>query len=210
MTSNVSISSTITTRTHGTALLSPSQHHQAPRFHHQALEVRITIASVATLLDQLSTLLLEDKLPTRKIKRAYLDMQVLDASCLKCVLESFEMSQPETIIELLSGSASQDEDMIPGVPSVFSSGAFALDGQLPAPDANQTALDQFFSPVLRSKSENHPADGKDAAVDLVSLCGRGVEDAKVVRPREGGRHRGSRRDPSKRPSLTLQDPLNLS
>jgi hypothetical protein len=208
MASNVSISTTITTRTHGTSLHSPRQHHQAPRFHHQALEVRHTIMSVATLLDRFSTLLLEDRFPAQEIKRAYLEVQMLDVSSLKSVLESFEMTQPQSLVELMSGSVSHDEG-IPGVPPpyVMSRSSGATGPTVSEGAVSQDALEEFFSPVLRSKSENRPVGGNDATeVKENQVAHAGVE-SKVQHLEDRGR-RGRCR--ASRSSLKLQDPLTLA
>jgi hypothetical protein len=161
--------------------------------------VRHTIASVATILDRLSALLLEETLPAQEIKRAYLEMQTLDVTSLRSVLESFEMEQPESIVELMSGSASQDDE-IPVVPPPY---ATSIIGRVGPPHAvRENAPGEFFSPVLRSKSENRPEDGKDPTEAKVNQVAQGPIEGKAQRHREAGR-RGWRR--ASRSSLKLQD-----
>jgi hypothetical protein len=223
MTSNVSISTTITTRTHLTAgtnnnnnnnPLSPGRHDPPPRFHHQALEVRHTIATIATLLDRMSRLLTRgDKLPTQVIKRAYLEMQTLDISALKCVVESFEIDQPESLLMLLSGSASQDDSLF-DVPPPMTTNTTTATTMAPPPLVESVAQrqmphDKFFSPILRSQSGNRP--GEDTV--STSLAPKGAAQQAEAKPRAAGRRGGvgSRRgNPFRRSTFKLQDPLNLA
>jgi hypothetical protein len=221
MTSNVSISTTITTRTHLTAgnnnnALSPGRHDPPPRFHHQALEVRHTIATIAALLDRMSRLLTRtDKLPTQEIKRVYLEMQTLDISALKCVVESFEIDQPESLLMLLSGSASQDDslfDVPPPMTTNTTTTAVVPPPLVESVAQRQMPQDKFFSPILRSQSGNRP--GEDTV--STSLAPKGAAAQQVeAKPRAAGRRGGggggSRRgNPFRRSTFKLQDPLNLA
>jgi hypothetical protein len=223
MTSNVSISTTITTKTHLTAhnnRLSPGRHGHdpPPRFHHQALEVRHTIATVATLLDRMARLLTRgDKLPTQEIKRVYLEMQTLDISALKSVVESFEIDQPESLLMLLSGSASQDDSLFDVPPPIMTASNPTAVAPPPVPesvDQRQSQPDKFFSPILRSQSGNRLGEGsKEDAVTTATagkLTGPQREEAK---PRAAGRRGGGSRrggNPFRRSTFKLQDPLNFA
>jgi hypothetical protein len=219
MTSNVSISTTITTRTHLTANnnnpLSPGRHDPPPRFHHQALEVRHTIATIAALLDRTSRLLTKgDKLPTQEIKRVYLEMQTLDISALKCVVESFEIDQPESLLVLLSGSASQDDSLFDVPPPMTTNPTTTATMVAPPPLVESVAQrqmppDKFFSPILRSQSGNRP--GEDTVSN--TLAPKGTAQQGEAKPRAAGRRGGvgSRRgNPFRRSTFKLQDPLNLA
>jgi hypothetical protein len=220
MTSNVSISTTITTRTHLTAgnnnnnPLSPGRHDPPPRFHHQALEVRHTIATIAALLDRMSRLLTRtDKLPTQEIKRVYLEMQTLDISALKCVVESFEIDQPESLLMLLSGSASQDDslfDVPPPMTTNTTTTAVAPPPLVESVAQRQMPQDKFFSPILRSQSGNRP--GEDVVSTSLAPKGAAAQQGEA-KPRAAGRRGGvgSRRgNPFRRSTFKLQDPLNLA
>ena len=162
MTSNVSLSTTITTRSpdfRGAAPLSQQQH--------PALDVRRAIARVSSLLDRLSALLLrDDELPVQELKRVYTAVHGLDATALKAAVEAFELAgnddDEDPLLELQNRSPlgqeerdevedekKQEEDSRPLPPPRNEVWGILGPPCRGVARSSRQAADLFFSPLLQ-------------------------------------------------------------